>query len=143
MVHGELLVSLSHGAMRNQYIANCVHRRVSGTIPASLANAQELTTLALAFNNLTGQLPESLGSLPVLKSLRLAGNTLSGSIPESFGLSRTLAELNLNGNNFTGLPSAWYNPGQGVADALAYVDVGSNALSVRAPSSLALSVIPL
>lgn len=115
-------------------IANCGHHGAPGTIPSSLGNAKELATLALAFNNLTGQLPESLGSLPLLKSLRLAGNALSGSIPDSFGLSKTLAELSVNGNNFTGLPSVWYNPDQGVSGALAYVDVGSNALSVRSLS---------
>lgn len=97
--------------------------------------AQQLATLSLSFNNLTGTLPASIGALPSLKSIRLAGNSLGGKIPASYGSSRSLTDLSLNGNSFTSLPDGWYLSSSGVSEALTFVDVGSNALSVRKRTS--------
>lgn len=81
--------------------------RLTGSVPASLADLPELRELLIGSNKLTGTIPEELGTLSLLGLLDLADNTMSGPIPSSFGGLSRLRHLYLNTNAFEGnLPAA-------------------------------------
>ena len=76
---------------------------LGGTIPEVLGNAlSELKSLGLSDNRLTGALPESLGNLDELVALDLHENHLSGTIPPTLTLLGSLEDLNLYRNNMKG-----------------------------------------
>ncbi len=56
----------------------CVAYAHTGTIPASLGNAANITHIVLNNNSLTGSIPNSLGGLPYLFSLQVSNNSLTG-----------------------------------------------------------------
>ncbi|RLM74066.1 putative inactive receptor kinase [Panicum miliaceum] len=59
--------------------------KLTGPIPAELANCRFLISLKLAGNQLSGQIPASLERLDRLRSLDLSGNRLDGQIPTPLG----------------------------------------------------------
>ena len=80
-----------------------------GSLPASLGNLLQLSTLAVEANiGLTGSaLPDTLGRLTGLRSAYLYGNGLTGTIPPSIGQLVGLTKLLLNDNALTGsIPSS-------------------------------------
>ena len=77
--------------------------QLSGSIPAELANLEELSRLYLGSNQLSGGIPPQLGNLSSsLTVLDLGSNQLSGSIPPELGNLWRLTNLNLGGNQLTG-----------------------------------------
>ena len=84
--------------------------QLTGSIPASLGNLQNLTGLQLRRNRLSGEIPTSLGNLQNLTSLSLELNQLSGEIPASLGNLSQLDSLSLYGNRLSGqIPSTLGN----------------------------------
>ena len=80
---------------------------LTGPIPETLGQLNNLKVLILAGNGLTGPIPETLGQLNNLKVLILAGNGLTGPIPETLGQLNNLEYLYLSQNELTGcIPSA-------------------------------------
>lgn len=75
----------------------------SWEIPQSIKNASGLQNFSANFANITGQIPGFLGpdAFPSLTSLHLAFNQLSGGLPTSFTGSQ-LQSLWLNGQNLNG-----------------------------------------
>ena len=70
-------------------------------------DAGRVDSLELADNQLTGTIPETLGQLNNLRSLDLSGNDLTGEIPQALGQLNNLKYLNLIDNQLTGcIPSA-------------------------------------
>jgi hypothetical protein len=61
-----------------------VRNYITGTLPESIGNLDQLQRLALIYTSLSGTIPESLGKLPNLESLTLKQLTasLNGTIPE-------------------------------------------------------------
>ncbi|KAJ4832579.1 hypothetical protein Tsubulata_030780 [Turnera subulata] len=59
--------------------------RLSGPIPAWLANLKNLQAMDLSFNRFTGPIPAWLWSLPLLFYIDLSNNLLGGKIPKIVG----------------------------------------------------------
>ena len=90
-------------------VGECVVRRLyisfdrlSGEIPAELANLAHLQYLNLKGNQLSGMIPIELGKIPNLRSLNLSDNQLSGEIPAELGNLPNLFLLFLQGNQLSG-----------------------------------------
>ena len=77
------------------------YNELTGSIPETLGQLNNLQSLRLADNDLTGPIPETLGQLNNLKSLNLAGNDLMGPIPEALGQLNSLQSLQLADNELT------------------------------------------
>ena len=106
------------GQLNNLRSLNLSLNWLSGPIPETLGQLDSLETLALAGNQLSGPIPEALGQLNNLRFLSLADNHLSGPIPEALGQLNNLRFLYLSGNQLTGcIPSA-------LQDALGRNDLG-------------------
>ena len=90
-------------------VGECVVRRLyisfdrlSGEIPAELANLAHLEYLNLNGNQLSGMIPIELGKIPNLRSLDLSRNQLSGAIPAELGNLPNLEDLDLSDNQLSG-----------------------------------------
>ena len=76
--------------------------RSVGTLPESIGNLSELTSINLS-GGIGGTLPRSLGRLTNLAALLLPGNALVGEIPEEIGMCENLSRLWLNQNGLSGV----------------------------------------
>ncbi|GKV47839.1 hypothetical protein SLEP1_g54698 [Rubroshorea leprosula] len=95
---------------------------LEGSIPASIGNFTQLTSLDLTNNQFSGPIPASIGNLRQLTSLDLYSNHLSGQIPSSLANLTQLAFLDLSNNQFSGpIPASIVN--------LSYLDLSSNHFS--------------
>lgn len=84
--------------------------KLTGTIPAAIADLPMLSTLNLSGNNLTGTIPTAIGNFPELRFLDLSGNKLTGSIPPEIGNLSSLQQLLLQVNQLSGpIPLNLYN----------------------------------
>ena len=89
---------------------NLEGNRLSGPLPAVLANLSSLSALNLRSNELTGSIPSELGSLIYLESMFLDGNELTGSIPPELGALSRVVYLFLGDNELAGsLPATLGN----------------------------------
>ena len=82
--------------------------KLTGNIPLTLGNLENLEELYLNGNKLDGEIPTSMGSLGELKKLYLNDNKLTGMIPEALRELRNIEEnsLDLRDNEFSGcIPS--------------------------------------
>ncbi|XP_015892717.3 probable LRR receptor-like serine/threonine-protein kinase At2g16250 [Ziziphus jujuba] len=105
---------------------------VFGSIPMSLGNLTNLTSLYLSNNNLSGTIPASLGQLSRLSVLDLSQNLFAGSIPRSFSNLQNLSLLDISDNSLSGsIP-----PGIGTLLKLQYLNVSRNNLSSFIPAQL-------
>ena len=75
---------------------------LTGTLPSSLENLEQLQILELSFNKIEGTLPSALGNLSKLEVLALNGNNLTGIIPTTIGNLTSLRQLHLSSNTLTG-----------------------------------------
>lgn len=107
--------------------------QLSGSIPAELANLEELSRLYLGSNQLSGGIPPQLGDLSSsLTVLDLGSNQLSGSIPQELGNLWRLTNLSLTFNQLTGsIP-----PQLGDMSSMAFLGLASNKLSGGIPPEL-------
>ena len=121
-------------------VGECVVRRLyisfdrlSGEIPAELANLAHLQYLNLKGNQLSGMIPIELGKIPNLRSLDLSDNQLSGEIPAELGNLPTLEDLDLSDNQLSGeIPAELAN-----LSNLVDLYLGDNQLSGEIPAELA------
>jgi Leucine-rich repeat (LRR) protein len=81
---------------------------LSGTLPASLANLQQLKYFGVGFNALQGT-PAVLGALPNLEYIFLYLNQFSGPMPTEFFALRKLRVFSIGSNLFTGDSSTVFN----------------------------------
>lgn len=82
---------------------------LSGELPASVVNLDQLSILNFYNNKTTGQIPDSIGNLSKLTDLNFGFNKLSGELPESIGNLKNLQRLDLNRNELTGnIPDTLY-----------------------------------
>ena len=78
------------------------YRRMTGGVPAELAELDALEIINLTDNNLTGSIPSELGNLSNLREVDLGVNKLQGHIPIEFGQLTNLEILDLGQNDLTG-----------------------------------------
>ena len=84
-----------------------VNAKLTGQIPAALAELDKLETLALDTNYLNGAIPPELGALTQLKTLSLSNNALSGEVPATLTKLSELRALDLSNNQLHGaVPAA-------------------------------------
>ena len=104
--------------------------RLSGEIPAELANLAHLQYLNLKGNQLSGMIPIELGKIPNLRSLDLSDNQLSGEIPAELANLSNLVDLYLGDNQLSGeIPAELAN-----LSNLEDLDLGDNQLSGEIPA---------
>ncbi|MEM8526180.1 MAG: HYR domain-containing protein [Bacteroidota bacterium] len=105
---------------------------ISGSLPERITELSKLEILLLKKNNLTGSIPTSIGNLEKLKWLVLDENELSGEIPKSIGQLTRLENLGLSENNLRGnIELAWDN-----LEALQTINLSFNQLSGSIPSNI-------
>ncbi|CAK9188646.1 unnamed protein product [Ilex paraguariensis] len=75
---------------------------LKGTLPPSIGNLKNLTTLMLVGCSFFGPIPDSIGSLQLLVFLALNSNSFSGPIPPSIGNLLNLSWLDLSDNQLNG-----------------------------------------
>ncbi|XP_061997561.1 probable LRR receptor-like serine/threonine-protein kinase At3g47570 [Rosa rugosa] len=73
-----------------------------GAIPTSIAKLQKLQALGLRGNRLSGWIPSSIGNLTQLYKVSLSGNDLEGNIPPSIGNCQHLQEIYISDNRLSG-----------------------------------------
>ena len=120
-------------------VGECVVRRLyisfdrlSGEIPAELANLAHLEYLNLNGNQLSGMIPIELGKIPNLRSLDLSRNQLSGAIPAELGNLPNLEDLDLSDNQLSGAIPAELGNLPNLED----LDLSDNQLSGAIPAEL-------
>ena len=64
----------------NMWLFDLSRNQLSGGIPPTLANMQQLRDLNLGENTFTGTIPSQFESMPELKYLRFSRNQLSGKL---------------------------------------------------------------
>ncbi|CAN5508986.1 hypothetical protein BH10BAC2_BH10BAC2_37170 [soil metagenome] len=78
------------------------NNNLTGYIPGSLGNMNQLSLLLLFNNQLAGHIPSALGNLINLQQLNLGNNKLTGNIPGSLGKPTNLTHLFLDSNYLEG-----------------------------------------
>ena len=112
---------------------NLPSNKLTGTIPASIANLSQLTSIYMQGNSISGSIPTEMGSLSKLTLLYLYINKLTGTIPASFGNLKNLVYLYLNRNGLTGtIPSELSG-----MNALQFLHLEENNISGTLPVWLA------
>lgn len=107
-------------------------RRLTGSIPDSLAELSNLLYLRLAQNDLSGPIPAGLGKLTSLIWLDLERNQLNGPIPKELGNLSNLEWLDLAENQIEGeIPGAL-----GKLTRLRRLDLSGNRLGGEIPAKL-------
>jgi Leucine-rich repeat (LRR) protein len=97
-------------------LPNCVvselvlnRHNLSGTIPETIGNLENLKVLSLANNNISGTIPSNIGRLKSLLVLDLLRNLMNGRIPASLEELASLEVLNLESNYFQSIDDNAFN----------------------------------
>jgi Leucine-rich repeat (LRR) protein len=111
--------------------------KLSGTIPASMAQLSDLKQLDLRHNDLIGTIPEALYQCSLLNSVILQQNKMTGSLPASLSVLTSMETFLVDFNDLTGsVPSdyaSWAN--------IRTFRVSSNRLEGTMPAFLSWSSI--
>ncbi|KAG0492534.1 hypothetical protein HPP92_005932 [Vanilla planifolia] len=108
--------------------------KISGALPANLAQYTSLQKLDLSFNNITGDLPQSLFNLNSLNMLFLGNNSLTGTLPAK--KSKTLSTIDLSYNQLSGSFPSWVSDPNLELNLVANNFVIDNSNSSILPSGL-------
>ncbi|XP_076928077.1 leucine-rich repeat receptor protein kinase HPCA1-like [Bidens hawaiensis] len=85
-----------------QYLDLSNNKGIRATLPPSIQNLKNLTTLILVGCSFRGPIPDSIGSLKQLIFLGLNNNSFIGTIPPSIGNLTNISWLDLSDNQLTG-----------------------------------------
>ncbi|XP_068304492.1 receptor-like protein EIX2 [Pyrus communis] len=108
---------------------------LNGSIPLSMGNLSQLSTMVISNNLLSGEIPNFWDSIPSLYILDVSNNSLSGSIPPSLTSLTILRFLILSSNHLSGkLPSM-----KNFTD-MRSLDLGENNFSGAIPASIGESM---
>ena len=88
--------------LTNLKTLNLSLNRLKGPITTALARLVNLQTLEIGRNKLTGDIPVELAQLGNLRTLKLWANRLEGPVPTELAQLATLETLELWGNGLTG-----------------------------------------
>lgn len=105
---------------------------ISGPLPSSIGNLNNLTILDLGKNNFTGLIPESIGNFTELTELNLHSNHFEGDLPTNLYSLSLLEYLDLSENRLHGIiPDDFYN-----LTKLMYLDLSINRFTGNISSKL-------
>ena len=102
-----------------------------GSIPTSLENLTQITSLNLDGNHFSGKIPNVFSNLQNLISLVLSRNNFSGQLPPSIGNLTNLHELDFSDNHLGVIPSHVNE-----FSSLSIVNLGYNLFNGTIPSWL-------
>ncbi|KAK8613222.1 hypothetical protein V6N13_100989 [Hibiscus sabdariffa] len=128
-LHGYLPEFHHNGSLRILVLSRT---KFSGSLPLSVGNLTNLTTLDLSYCNFSGAFPSSISNLHQLVYLDLSFNNFAGQVP-SLDMSKNLAYLDLSHNNLSGKVESfkWED-----LQNLTHIDLSYNSLHRSIPSSL-------
>ncbi|KAI8555734.1 hypothetical protein RHMOL_Rhmol05G0198000 [Rhododendron molle] len=114
------------------------NKGLTGTLPQSIGNLTNLSTLMLIGCSFFGLIPDSIGSLQQLTYLSLNSNNFSGPIPNSIGNLNNLVWLDVTANQLNGtIPiSKGTTPGLDMLVTTKHFHLGQNQLVGSIPSQL-------
>jgi len=95
-------IPITIGNLTNLTSLELSRNQLTGTIPAEIGNLINLTGSDLGANRLTGIIPREIGNLTKLNSLNLGTNQLTGSIPTEISKLTNLTNLSLSANRLSG-----------------------------------------
>ncbi|XP_008225908.1 PREDICTED: LRR receptor-like serine/threonine-protein kinase GSO1 [Prunus mume] len=102
---------------------------LSGTIPLSICNMQEMSRISLRNNQLLGEFPQRWSLWSVIQLIDVSHNNLSGSIPNSMAIPSSLMVFKANNNNFSGeIPLFFQN-----CTSLVLLNLGGNKFTGNLP----------
>ncbi len=107
---------------------------ISGEIPESLCNCENMVSLRLFNNSLEGNLPDCTCNMHVMEDLEVSDNQLTGDIPDMFDGCKGMQTLYLSRNNFSGT----FPPSLGSVSLvdIAIIDVSGNGLYGTIPNTI-------
>eukprot|EP00735_Rhodelphis_limneticus_P009333 TRINITY_DN2693_c1_g1::TRINITY_DN2693_c1_g1_i5::g.26064::m.26064 TRINITY_DN2693_c1_g1::TRINITY_DN2693_c1_g1_i5::g.26064 ORF type:complete len:306 (-),score=105.71,sp/Q9LP24/Y1571_ARATH/35.39/1e-21,sp/Q9LP24/Y1571_ARATH/32.64/1e-20,sp/Q9LP24/Y1571_ARATH/37.91/2e-20,sp/Q9LP24/Y1571_ARATH/35.93/3e-17,sp/Q9LP24/Y1571_ARATH/29.03/6e-14,sp/Q9LP24/Y1571_ARATH/36.19/2e-13,sp/Q9LP24/Y1571_ARATH/31.33/9e-13,sp/Q9LP24/Y1571_ARATH/31.33/4e-12,sp/Q9LP24/Y1571_ARATH/30.72/1e-11,sp/Q9LP24/Y1571_ARATH/34.48/3e- len=111
---------------------NLQYNRITGTIPAELAQLASLEILYLTGNRLNGTIPEAMGTFPSMREMFISGNWIHGQIPAVLANLKNLRSLHLEDAHFTGTIPAELAQ----LDQLQTLDIRGNKLLGTIPKNL-------
>ena len=114
-----------------QYLV-LINGQLTGNLPNSICNLQDITSLRLFNNSLSGELPDCLCNMEKLQDFEISDNQLTGHIPDTFSDCKNLNTIFLSRNNLTGP----FPPSFGNAVNLVVLDIGSNGLYGTIPNTI-------
>ncbi|KAK9016651.1 hypothetical protein V6N11_079146 [Hibiscus sabdariffa] len=88
--------------MEKMCFSSLFGNRLTGAIPAELANLSNLTNLVLEVNGFSGLLPSELGNLSRLERMLLGSNNFTGEIPETYANLTSMEDFRISDNKFAG-----------------------------------------
>ena len=88
-------------SIENTTMIQFYNGELNDTIPSSIGNLTNLTSLRLEYSGLQGNIPSEIGNLSSLIILNLNGNQLVGAIPVEIGNLSNLTTLSLGENYFS------------------------------------------
>ncbi|KAG5548827.1 hypothetical protein RHGRI_014247 [Rhododendron griersonianum] len=121
-----------------QYLDLSNNKGLTGTLPQSIGNLTNLSTLMLIGCSFFGLIPDSIGSLQQLTYLSLNSNNFSGPIPNSIGNLNILFWLDVTGNQLNGtIPiSKGTTPGLDMLVNTKHLILDNNRLTDIIPSAM-------
>lgn len=134
IISGSIPSSL--GNLANVSSVDLSHNKLTGGIPLEMGSLVNLEYLSLSHNRLEGVLPSQLSGCHKLSGLDLRNNRLSGTIPSTLTSLRELSILDLSENHFDGgIPTSLFQLGK-----LSSLQLGGNRLGGSIPLSIGLEV---
>ncbi|KAL3655621.1 hypothetical protein CASFOL_000017 [Castilleja foliolosa] len=127
----EVEYNATSGSITGLYLSG---KQITGTIPSSICQLKDLTSIDLSENNLFGYIPTSLYNCSNLQRLDLSSNALSGTIPGEFFLMKKLRRLFIHQNSLGGaIPAQLFR-----MSGLQSLSLGYNNLSGKLPEKFDL-----
>ncbi|XP_031092763.1 receptor kinase-like protein Xa21 isoform X1 [Ipomoea triloba] len=126
------MVPRTLGNLQQMQRINLGGNRLDGTIPANICNLKDLYFLALDNNKLSGRIPSCLGNLSSLTQLYLDSNQFFSSLPPSLWLNNKIQILDLSSNHLSGAIS----PDIGLLSSITELYLSSNQFTGEIPSTL-------
>ncbi|KAF5950392.1 hypothetical protein HYC85_012385 [Camellia sinensis] len=120
-------IPVSMGKLKSLYF-----NKLTGQIPESLSECQNLQALDLSYNNLTGSIPYQIFALRNLTKLLLLSNDLSGFLPPDIGNCTNLYRFRVNENQLSGTVPLEI----GNLKVLNFLDMSSNRFVGQIPPSI-------